>query len=66
MFLYSPGLVATYLFPVFLPQVLNVGLEWAGFPALAFYMHSLLAQLHLPVGGLFLSVQGGGSMCRRR
>ena len=28
-------------------QILNVGLEWAGFPALAFYMHSLLKQLQV-------------------
>ena len=28
-------------------QILNVGLEWAGFPALAFYMHSVLKQLQV-------------------
>ena len=28
-------------------QILNVGLEWAGFPALSFYMHTVLKQLQV-------------------
>ena len=38
-------------------QILNVGLEWAGFPALAFYMHSVLKQLEVwVVPAIFLFV----------
>ena len=37
-------------------QILNVGLEWAGFPALAFYMHSVLKQLQVEIANMsFLS-----------
>ena len=37
-------------------QILNVGLEWAGFPALAFYMHSVLKQLQVEIVNMsFLS-----------
>ena len=35
----SPQFLKPFLF---LNLILNIGLEWAGFPALAFYMHTIL------------------------
>ena len=35
---------------LFLNLILNFGLEWAGFPALAFYMHTILKQMEIPFG----------------
>ena len=41
----SPQFLKPFLL---LNLILNIGLEWAGFPVLAFYMHSVLARLQVP------------------
>lgn len=40
--------------------MLGVGLEWAGFPALAFYMHTLLTEIQLPFSVYWVAVCMGG------
>lgn len=36
--------------------ILTFGLEWAGFPALAFYMHSILKQMDIPLDEYWVAV----------
>ena len=36
--------------------ILSFGLEWAGFPALAFYMHSILKQMDIPLNEYWVAV----------
>ena len=36
--------------------ILNFGLEWAGFPALAFYMHTILKQMKIPLDEYWVAV----------
>ena len=48
---------AQFLKPfLFLNLILNIGLEWAGFPALAFYMHTILHQLRIPLDEYWVAV----------
>ena len=48
---------AQFLKPfLFLNLILNVGLEWAGFPALAFYMHTILKQMKIPLDEYWVAV----------
>merc|ERR1712155_261810 len=48
---------AQFLKPfLFLNLILNFGLEWAGFPALAFYMHSILKQMKIPLDEYWVAV----------
>ena len=45
---------------LFLNLILNFGLEWAGFPALAFYMHSVLKQMEIPLDEYWVAVALAG------
>jgi len=57
----SRALSSQFLKPfLLLNMILNIGLEWAGFPALAFYMHSVLKQLQLPFSEYWVAVALGG------
>ena len=48
---------AQFLKPfLFLNLILNFGLEWAGFPALAFYMHTILKQMKIPLDEYWVAV----------
>ena len=48
---------AQFLKPfLFLNLILNIGLEWAGFPALAFYMHTILKQMKIPLDEYWVAV----------
>ena len=45
---------------LFLNLILNIGLEWAGFPALAFYMHTILKQMEIPLDEYWVAVALAG------
>ena len=45
---------------LFLNLILNFGLEWAGFPALAFYMHTVLKQMEIPLDEYWVAVALAG------
>ena len=45
---------------LFLNLILNIGLEWAGFPALAFYMHTILRQMEVPLDEYWVAVALAG------
>ena len=45
---------------LFLNLILNFGLEWAGFPALANYMHTLLKQMEIPLDEYWVAVALAG------
>jgi len=36
--------------------MLNIGLEWGGFPALAFYMHTILEEVQIPFDAYWIAV----------
>jgi len=41
---------------LFLNLILNFGLEWAGFPAMAFYMHTVIKQMEIPLNEYWVAV----------
>ena len=41
---------------LFLNLILNFGLEWAGFPAIAFYMHTIIKRMELPLNEYWVAV----------
>jgi len=45
---------------LFLNLILDFGLEWAGFPALAFYMHTVLKQMRIPLNEYWVAVALAG------
>ena len=47
---------------LFLNLILTFGLEWAGFPALAFYMHSILKQMNTPIDEYWVAGNTGFSL----
>eukprot|EP00088_Acartia_fossae_P020889 TRINITY_DN22405_c0_g1_i2.p1 TRINITY_DN22405_c0_g1~~TRINITY_DN22405_c0_g1_i2.p1 ORF type:complete len:516 (-),score=34.93 TRINITY_DN22405_c0_g1_i2:32-1480(-) len=48
---------STFLKPfILLNLMLNIGLEWGGFPALAYYMHTILEEVKVPVDPYSLAV----------
>ena len=40
--------------------ILNIGLEWAGFPVLAFYMHTILSHMKIPFNVYWVAVALAG------
>jgi len=53
----SPEFLKPFLL---LNLILNVGLEWAGFPVLAFYMHNILKQMKIPFNEYWVAVALAG------
>ena len=53
----SPEFLKPFLL---LNLILNVGLEWAGFPVLAFYMHTILKQMKIPFNEYWVAVALAG------
>jgi len=48
---------STFLKPfMLLNLMLNIGLEWGGFPALAFYMHTILEEIRVPVDPYWVAI----------
>jgi len=48
---------STFLKPfLLLNLMINVGLEWGGFPALAYYMHTILEEVKVPVDPYWMAV----------
>ena len=45
---------------LFLNLILDFGLDWAGFPALAFYMHTILKQMRIPLDEYWVAVALAG------
>ena len=45
---------------LFLCLIRNFGLQWAGFPALAFYMHTILKQIEVPLDEYWVAVALAG------
>ena len=45
---------------LFLNLILNFGLQWAGFPALAFYQHTILKQMNIPLDEYWVAVALAG------
>ena len=41
---------------LFLNLILDFGLDWAGFPAMAFYMHTVLKQVEIPLDEYWVAV----------
>merc|ERR1719348_1778399 len=41
---------------LFLNLILDFGLEWAGFPAMAFYMHTVIKQMDIPLNEYWVAV----------
>jgi len=61
MLLWRRSLSPQFLKPfLLLNLILNVGLEWTGFPALAFYMHTILLQMEIPFNEYWVAVALAG------
>ena len=45
---------------LFLNLILNIGIEWTGFSALAFYMHTILKQMEIPLDEYWVAVALAG------
>ena len=41
---------------LFLNLILDFGLDWAGFPAMAFYMHTVIKQMEIPLNEYWVAV----------
>jgi len=46
----------SFLRPFILLNLMRIGIEWGGFPALAFYMHTILANLKIPFNPYWMAV----------
>ena len=53
----SPEFLKPFLL---LNLILNIGLEWAGFPVLAFYMHTILSKMKIPFNVYWVAVALAG------
>jgi len=53
----SPEFLKPFLL---LNLILNIGLEWAGFPVLAFYMHTILSHMKIPFNVYWVAVALAG------